>query len=1063
MTHAFRFSDSEIAALIGTPWQAGATGPDAYDCWAAAGMVQERFFDRRLPGLGEDPRKTITRSRRSWMRCDTPRDGDIVEMRRMGRANHVGVWIRGGILHCQRGAGMVHDRPDTIRAMGWQMRIWTPCAPRPRKASGAAAVALYVPGLDMLLDSQATPADLLGAHRAVPLAATPGDLVSEVIARAGLDREHVAVFLRDNAAAPVPALPDDPAPEDVARLLGDLGAVLPAAWAETRIRPGQRLIVTQVPQGGGGSNPLRLVLQIAIMAAAAFFAPTLAPGLVSALGISSTAASGLAFGVLSFAGNFALNAVLPPPSPKAISSLSDEASPTFSARAQASIARPGAPIPVQFGRHIHQLDDISPPFVRFEENMQVVYQLLALGEGEHLLEEVRLGDTAVWRDGAVTGNLPGVSVEHILSGQPVTLMDEAVFTQGDVTGLTLAPDATIGWHSAVPAGKTAIAVEVEIARAHGRLGDLDLDHLLALHAAWSARGDRFDTVLDQRMSFWEVLQAALRAGRAQPDQLGRRIRIWRDEPQPIPRQLFSARNIRRGSLTIRPRLPVSERPERLVAQYMDERVWRPAEIAVGAITGRERRERYFGITNTDHLLREVQHDFRSARFRSVEVSFEAELENRLLLRGDPIALAHPELTSGVAVSIEAWQGLAISLGTLVEPFDTQDELLIRLTAPDGQTIGPFRVDLAAPGAPSGEVRVTEDEMTRLIADYGTDPRDWIARSRARDEAIRAVIGPASDLDMRLIVQDVGEERGGYATITCVDDDPRAQDFPVDSSGALDGLILDIAFAQEATSGGSMTTFTLALAPGGAPDGAMFDVGHSTDGGLTWVALGTTQLPQLEVARPEPVWDPGQLRAAVRVGGRRSAWFVRMFPGAGALPAPANFAEVTAGQWQAGEGIHVAADPVPGAASYRFDLRDSATGTMAILFRAAPELDLTVEALGTLNALSRDTVIRLSAVSPSAEPGAEAELVLPSVPPPGAATGFQLVRSVVTWEAGTPPPTHGWRVQWQGGETVLGSARFDRRDAGFRDPLIFAGLDAFGPGARVALQFAPDPYPDDFSP
>lgn len=92
-----------------------------------------------------------------------------------------------------------------------------------------------------------------------------------------------------------------------------------------------------------------------------------------------------------------------------------------------------------------------PAFMRFEENMQVVYQLLALGEGEHLLEEVRLGDTAVWRDGAVTGNLPGV--------------------QSLVT------------HSAVPAGKTAIAVEVDIARAHGRLGDLDLDHLLALHAA----------------------------------------------------------------------------------------------------------------------------------------------------------------------------------------------------------------------------------------------------------------------------------------------------------------------------------------------------------------------------------------------------------------------------------------------------------------------------------------------------------------------------------------------------------------------------------------------------
>ncbi|MFB9150964.1 hypothetical protein, partial [Roseovarius ramblicola] len=297
-------------------------------------------------------------------------------------------------------------------------------------------------------------------------------------------------------------------------------------------------------------------------------------------------------------------------------------------------------------------------------------------------------------------------------------------------------------------------------------------------------------------------------------QIGRRIRLWRDTPQPIPRQLFSERNIRRGSLSIRPRLPVSERPERLVAQFMDERTWRPGEIAVGAFSGRERRERYFGIVNRDHLLREVGHDFRASRYRSVTVSFEAELENRLLLRGDPIALSHAEMTDGVAVSVEAWEGLSIELGRTVDPFDTTEQILMMLSAPDGSVIGPFAITVPDGSVPFEAVTIAQEEMDRVVADYGGDPRDWIARSPARDEPIRGVIGPASTQQMRLIVQEVGEERDGYAPVTCVDDDPRAHDTPVAGDGTLDGVIqaISTSFFMSQPSGDNGILVELAVAP-----------------------------------------------------------------------------------------------------------------------------------------------------------------------------------------------------------------------------------------------------------
>lgn len=206
--------------------------------------------------------------------------------------------------------------------------------------------------------------------------------------------------------------------------------------------------------------------------------------------------------------------------------------------------------------------------------------------------------------------------------------------------------------------------------------------------------------------------------------------ICRDAPRPIPWQLCSERNIRRGGLAIRPRLPVCAWPKCLVAQFMDERTWRPAEIAVGLITGRER---YFGITNRDHLLCEVGQDYWSAWFRSVEIFVEAELGNRLLRRGD-----------------------------------------------------------------------------------------------------------------------------------------------------LDG-ITGIELRVNAVPGSSTTTISLSIIAGGAPDGAVYEFEYSGDGGLTSTALGSRNIPEIEITGKD-VFTPDAVRAAIRVGGQRVRFVERLLAQTGGLPA-----------------------------------------------------------------------------------------------------------------------------------------------------------------------------------
>jgi hypothetical protein len=103
-------------------------------------------------------------------------------------------------------------------------------------------------------------------------------------------------------------------------------------------------------------------------------------------------------------------------------------------------------------------------------------------------------------------------------------------------------------------------------------------------------------------------------------------------------------------------------------------------------------------------------------------------------------------------------------------------------------------------------------------------------------------------------------------------------------------------------------------------------------------------------------------------------------------------------------------------------------------------------------------VRLTALDNSGQPGAEAELVLPAVPPPGAPSGFpsadtgDTIVTTVTWQDGTPPPTRGWLVAWNGGSKTVPSAEFWRGDAGWADPLTFTGLDAFGAGESVTVSF-----------
>ena len=163
---------------------------------------------------------------------------------------------------------------------------------------------------------------------------------------------------------------------------------LRAQWLSTIIQDDDRVIFMPILQGGGGgSNPLRAILTIALMVTA----PMLGGLVAGALGVTSAIGVSLITAGVMMAGTALINAVIPAPKPQLLSSATE--SPTYSVTAQGNQARLDAPIPVIYGRHLIYPDFFCTPFVEYEGNEQYLYQAFMIGQGEYEMGKLCVEDS----------------------------------------------------------------------------------------------------------------------------------------------------------------------------------------------------------------------------------------------------------------------------------------------------------------------------------------------------------------------------------------------------------------------------------------------------------------------------------------------------------------------------------------------------------------------------------------------------------------------------------------------------------------------------------------------
>jgi hypothetical protein len=234
---------------------------------------------------------------------------------------------------------------------------------------------------------------------------------------------------------------------------------LRSTW-NRRVKDGDMVAFVVLPQGGGGggSNPLNVVLQLAVMV----FAPEIAAGLYGAMGGTLVAAdAGLMLGMLrvgvGIVGSMLVNSLLPPPKPPAAAGMASlaAASPTYSLQAQGNQARIDQPLPVIYGTMRVYPDFAAMPYTEYNGNEQYLYQLLLIGQGEYSVSDVRIEDTSI-------STFSEITYEVVGPGASVSLFPANVTTSGLVSGQELTNGTPVGPFPANATTTLANAIGIDI-------------------------------------------------------------------------------------------------------------------------------------------------------------------------------------------------------------------------------------------------------------------------------------------------------------------------------------------------------------------------------------------------------------------------------------------------------------------------------------------------------------------------------------------------------------------------------------------------------------------------
>lgn len=413
-----------VAEYVGLPFKVHGRHRDGVDCWGLVRLVLAERFRIEVPiyadgyaGAGREDAREIGRlieermgpwravvvrqAHDEELAFGAERPGDALLIRQWGQPMHVGLVVAfGWMLHVQAGIDASVERYDGVR---WAKRVIGIY----RQAEGAPC------NLPVPVAPLANELRLVGCLDPFSTARLDrrliaGGTIAELLEHAGADPilvRHGHAWISDAEQTEEPAY------------------IPRQYWHRVRPHAGTVLTVRAVPTGGGGGkNPLAIVLSLAVFAFAAWAAPALVGAVFPTLGgFGLQVATGLVSGIISMVGRLLVNAIAPPQLPK--SARSQQESPTYSLAGARNRANPYGSVPRLYGKHRLYPAYGALPYTELVGDDQYLRLLFCLGYGPLQVDDLKIGETPLAQ---FTG------VEHVirqgyLNDPPLTLYTTDVF------------------------------------------------------------------------------------------------------------------------------------------------------------------------------------------------------------------------------------------------------------------------------------------------------------------------------------------------------------------------------------------------------------------------------------------------------------------------------------------------------------------------------------------------------------------------------------------------------------------------------------------------------------
>jgi len=294
----------------------------------------------------------------------------------------------------------------------------------------------------------------------------------------------------------------------------------------------------------------------------------------------------------------------------------------------------------------------------------------------------------------------------------------------------------------------------------------DVSALLTLDATWTSRGDTFNAIFDSAQTAKDALTAILRAGRTQAVRMAGRIGFVRLEPKSIKRAVFTPLNVIRGSFQHKLVLFDDTAPDSVNISYFDKTVWDTREVlcTIGAIGSEDPQDvTLFGVDNHDQAWREGITAAAINAYQREFVSFTAEWEGKLLVRGDPVLVMHPFIEGVAQAKVASRTARVITIDRDVDPPEADGYVILRDAT--GQEWGPCLITSIV-----GRVITLDATDFGIVEANMGDLDDLLAGDREESAALLLCDGETRPFNG--LVVSATPDSSGHVDLLCVIDAPE---------------------------------------------------------------------------------------------------------------------------------------------------------------------------------------------------------------------------------------------------------------------------------------------------